>query len=185
MSEQILVLNNYVPDDICRKMCELVDESEEQKGERNFIRGENLYTMELDVKTMMSTRNGKQWREAVIQFKKAVELGYKKWCDKTNTPIDNEDKYLEVPKVHRYDTTWGKHVSSVFKKNRILTCFFYLNDVDKSILEITNTKDNSTFKIKTKKGMAVIFPASEEFQYSDNSGKEYLKYALKTHYCKK
>jgi hypothetical protein len=184
MSDKILILNDFVPDDICRKMCELVDESEENKGERNFIRGKNLNAMELDAKKQMSTRLGKQWQEKIIQFKKAVELGYKKWLDKTGEKPAKQ-VYLEVPKIHRYDVKFGKHISTIYKKNRIVTCFFYLNDVDGSVLQITDTKNNSTFKIPTKKGMCVIFPASKDFEYDDNCGKQYLKYALKTHYCEK
>lgn len=167
---KVLVLNNFVPDEICKELCELFDESDEQKGERQFFRGENLHAISLNCKTMMSTRKGPRWKNISQQFGKAINLGYKKWCE--NFGKTPKQTYLEMPIAHRYDPVFGIHKSTQYKPNRQVGCFFYLTDKAGKIKIGDET-------IQPKKGTCIVFPPDEDHKFIDLPDKTHMKYVVK------
>lgn len=167
---KVLLLNNFVPDEICKKMCELFDESDELKGERQFFRGENLHAIVLNCKTMMSTRHGKDWKVLTNKFGKGINLAYKKWCEKFDHK--QQETHLEIPVVHRYDPGYGIHKSSQYKKVREVGCFFYLTDKAGKIKIGDET-------IQPKKGMCLVFPPDEDHKFEELPDKTHMKYVVK------
>ena len=170
-----LTIDNYVPNDVCKQMCELFDESDELE-ERGFYQGKDFFAITINCKDMFKSHKGKQWQIATTKFAKAMNSAYEKWCkefeeEKVNTT-------LEVPKIHRYDPVFGKQNSTNYDDKRILACFFYLTSHNGKIKFEDKT-------IKPKKGQLICFPPNEKHAFQESSDSHYMKYVLKGYLIKK
>ena len=48
----VLEIDNYVPEKVCKQMCEIFDESEEMKNEREFFESDNLQLISCEMQNM-------------------------------------------------------------------------------------------------------------------------------------
>ena len=172
----VLEIDNYVPERVCKQMCEIFDESEEMKNEREFFESDNLQLISCEMQNMSnrSKLRSADWKSNMIMFAKGANLAYKKYCEKFEK--EQQSTTLEIPRAYRFDPDVGKHIITNVDKNRVFSVFFYLNDTDKGDLRLNN-------KIyKTKLGKAIAFEASP---FEDLTSKNYMKYVVKCHLRKK
>lgn len=182
MKDAIIELKGYVPEKICQRVCELTDESTEDGGQREYLRGDDINSIRLNMKKMTTMKSQNKWTPLVKQFAAGMKTAYSKWCENTGEkPLDKIS--LEVPEVFRYDPVCGKHNATVFKDKRILTVIFYMNDI-KDGGETFFDVDGKKFGIQAKMGNAIAFPADEKFKWKDTASRKYMKYTIKGYIIK-
>jgi hypothetical protein len=172
----VLELDNYVPEKVCKQMCEIFDESEEMAGQREFFESEKLQLISCEMKNLSnkSKLRGKDWNNNMLMFAKGTNLAYKKWCEKFG--VERESVTIEIPRAYRQDPDFGQHIVDNVDPKRVFSVFFYLNDVDKGDLKLNG-------KIyKSKMGKAIGFNSSP---FQDLPSKNYMKYVVKCHLRKK
>lgn len=177
----ILEIDNFIPEKVCKGICEAFDESQEGKGEREYIRGKDLECIRLDMRSMANQKAQSKWLDYTKSIAKSMKDGFRKY----SAMIGSKESVRfrpEPPHVHRYDPEFGFHNSTIFNNKRLISCIFYLNDTIKgeTIFEV----DGKQKKIKPKMGKAIFFPATKEYKFKDTSGKKYLKYVIKGHIIK-
>ena len=119
----VLEIDNYIPEKVCKQMCEIFDESKEMKSEREFFESDNLQLISCEMQNMSKRsklRSG-DWKSNMIMFAKGANLAYKKYCEKFGKV--QQSTTLEIPRAYRFDPDVGKHV---------------VTDVDKIKLAIAN-----------------------------------------------
>jgi hypothetical protein len=178
--EKIKIYSEYVPEKVCKELVELFDESTEDGGQRQYVRGEDLQCIRLNMKNMMDQKSKTPWTVYTKAFAKSMREVYSKWCEDTGTKPDARVA-LEVPNVDRYDPQFGIHNSTIFKKNRLLTIHFYLNTI--------HEKGDTVFtefgkSVRPMMGTAIAFPATKEYNFKDHGPKDYMKYVVKGHVIK-
>lgn len=174
MKEDILILDGFIPDNICKELCELFDESEEFQDERQFVRGENTNAIYLDFKNMIGrSKKSRRWSNLTKEVGKASLMIYKQWCEKTQHQKQNVK--VGIPKIYRYDPVFGKHKMEESENDNV-NVFMYLNDCKAPLTIGTN-------KIQSQSGRVVMFPS--KYESNDSSDKKYMKYAIKFPLIKK
>ena len=185
MKNGIIEINDFVPISVCKKICEMTDESEETVtgsiGERTYFQSDKIHCVELDMwkMTQGTSGNREMWRKMLSKFKTGILTSYKKYCESLNIEPE-ENITIEPPKVHRYDPKFGRHIPTLFSEKRIASVFMYLNDVKMGSLKFENGTS-----IKPKTGKAVVFPATKEYMFEDKPSQDYMKYAIKCYIIRK
>ena len=175
MSEKIIIIDNFLHQSSCRRICELFDESQENKGERTYLRGDDIHCIRLDMKSMAGQNVNNDWLGYTKDIGLLMKKAFKEYHKRTNA-FPNTKFAPFPPHIHRYDPEFGFHNAKIFKENRLLSIIFYLNDVPKGE---TIFKDGTS--VKPKVGRAVLFPATQEFAFKDTPSKDYMKYVIKGH----
>lgn len=181
MSEKIITIDNWVPQETCKRLCEMFDESQESKGERTYLRGDDIHCIRLDMKSMAGQNVNNDWLDYTKDIGLLMKKAFKEYHKRTNA-FPNTKFAPFPPHIHRYDPEFGFHNASLFKENRLLSVIFYLNDVlqGDTIFEVDGMKTT----IKPKLGRAVLFPATKEYAFKDTPTKDYMKYVIKGHIIK-
>ena len=189
MKNGIIEINDFVPISVCKKICEMTDESEEtinQQGDRTYFQSDKIHCIELDMYKMTQRpygqaggQNHEMWSRMLSKFKTGILTAYKKYCESLNIEPE-ENITIEPPKIHRYDPRFGKHIPTLFSEKRIASVFMYLNDVKMGSLKFENGTS-----IKPKTGKVVVFPATKEYMFEDKPSQDYMKYAIKCYIIRK
>ena len=172
----VLELDNYVPESVCKDMCEIFDESEEMAGQREFFESDKLQLISCEMRNLSTKHKlkGNNWQKNMVMFAKGTNLAYKKWCEKFG--VEKEDVTLEIPRAYRQDPDFGQHIVDNVDPKRVFSVFFYLNDVDKGDLKL----DGKIYKVRM--GKAIAFDSGP---FEDLPSKNYMKYVVKCHLRKK
>jgi prolyl 4-hydroxylase len=183
LKDYIKYYDNVLPDDMCRKLCEKLDESPEPR--RVHRKNETFNFIEVNMHEMM--KNDTKWKSITMEMHKYMQKALSLYRADTGQWLP-ETKRFEAPRIKRYDPNYGIfdwHLDSadVRSAQRMVVMFWYLNDVPEGGETSFDIGTGKPYKIKPIKGRVACFPPNFLFPHKGEPPKDSFKYVVSSYAC--